>query len=213
MKKLLMFILDILFPPTNKELIIRKCTPESIPLHIQKHTTATQTTVTTLTEYTKLVRIIIHSLKYTQGNIAAKLLATLLTDFLITEFVENTLTPEKRYIIIPVPLSRKRQHKRGFDQIEKMLSFTNLPNTFTIETNLIARTRHTKSQTHLTRKERLTNVLNAFNIQQHSLLQKNAHYIIIDDVVTTGATLKEIQRILLQHVPRAHISLCALARA
>ena len=78
---------------------------------------------------------------------------------------------------------------------------------------MLVRTRHTKPQTTLARKERLTNVVNAFDIRDIEAartLLAGKHVLIIDDVTTTGATLKAAKATLLPLQP-ASITLLSLA--
>ncbi len=101
--------------------------------------------------------------------------------------------------LIPVPLERQREKERGFNQAEllavEMKKYC--PEAFTINSQLLTKNHLTLPQVGLSRQQRLENIRGAFSL--HSPLQKEAHYILVDDVVTTGATLKECCRILKQH--------------
>lgn len=90
--------------------------------------------------------------------------------------------------IIAVPLARKRQRKRGYNQsleIAKGISeVTGLP----IISKAITRKIFTETQTHLTFNDRLENVKDVFRLDHPSLID-NKHVLIVDDVITTGATI------------------------
>lgn len=100
-------------------------------------------------------------------------------------------------IIIPIPLTRKREWNRGYNQsgeIAKGISrYTKIP----IVTNAVKRTRFTQSQTHLKSEQRKQNVENAFKLLKPSLI-KGKHILLVDDIITTGATVyscaKELQK-------------------
>lgn len=91
--------------------------------------------------------------------------------------------------IIPVPLHRHRQRKRGYNQsdlyAQGLAQTTNIP----ILAKAIKRTENTRTQTKKTRIERFKNVASAFKVDP-SLLEENGHYLIVDDVLTTGATIE-----------------------
>mgnify|MGYP002639092981 CR=1 FL=1 len=95
--------------------------------------------------------------------------------------------------IIPVPLFNLKKVERGFNQsfyISKGINqVTNLP----IKKNIIKRTKNTISQTTLTLEERKENLHEAFTLTNKKLVQ-NKKIIVIDDVITTGATVIEIAK-------------------
>lgn len=90
-------------------------------------------------------------------------------------------------MIVPIPLGRKRRKERGYNQAEilaRPLSWqTGLP----INSGAIIRQRETRSQVELSRKEREENVAGAFRAFPKEVDGKNI--LIVDDVMTTGATL------------------------
>lgn len=97
-------------------------------------------------------------------------------------------------IIIPVPLDKKKQKQRGYNQSElitKILSQKSGLNT----QNILLKIKHTKTQSLLENSERKKNVENAFCIKNPELV-KNKKVIIFDDIFTTGATANEISKIL-----------------
>ena len=115
---------------------------------------------------------------------------------------------------MPIPLHRSRKRDRGFNQIEIVLKA--LPKEFRDGTlsrlapHILVRTKATEPQTRLPRAQRLKNMFGAFEVPDASNLE-NAHIFLIDDVVTTGATLKHAETPLKRR--GAKVSLLALARA
>lgn len=91
-------------------------------------------------------------------------------------------------LLLPVPLTPKRQRQRGYNQSEMLAlgisSITHLP----VAAQALKRTVFRESQTHLTRHERQENVDGMFVVNDADQL-KGRHVLLIDDVCTTGATL------------------------
>jgi ComF family protein len=114
--------------------------------------------------------------------------------------------------ILPVPLHKIRQRQRGYNQaaiLAKILAqHFHLP----LLTNNLIRIRHTHSQALLKgRKERQENVKNAFQVVNPSVLQ-DKQVILVDDVMTTGATVNECAKTLKQAGVKSVLVL-ALSRA
>ena len=115
-------------------------------------------------------------------------------------------------LLLPVPLSAWRKWSRGYNQSEwiarGVADVTKLP----IDTKSFIRHRHNETQTHMTREERWKNVQHIFSVRRPERL-KGRHILLIDDVVTTGATLMSCVETLAQAVPDLRISVFALACA
>ena len=92
-------------------------------------------------------------------------------------------------LLLPVPLSRKRLRQRGYNQSEQLArgisDITHLP----VDTTALQRRHFLQSQTHLSHMERLKNVDNQFRVRNTEPL-RHRHVLLIDDVCTTGATLR-----------------------
>ena len=90
--------------------------------------------------------------------------------------------------LVPVPLARKREHERGYNQslmLAKGVSeVTGLP----IYNKVVRRTKFVGSQTHRGRWERNENVADVFELMDGESI-RGKHLLLIDDVVTTGATI------------------------
>lgn len=94
--------------------------------------------------------------------------------------------------LVPVPLAKKRQTERGFNQAEKLARYLKLAPVL----NCLKRTRDTKPQFDLTFSERQKNIKNAFAIIAHSSLLIGHSLCLVDDVATTGSTLSECAKVL-----------------
>lgn len=100
-------------------------------------------------------------------------------------------------IICPVPLFKTKIRERGYNQSEFICTGINKILKILQINDLVIRTRHTKSQTNLKYFERLANVKDAFKINdnyKNSISGKKI--LIVDDVVTTGATMNEVIKAL-----------------
>lgn len=134
----------------------------------------------------QLLHKAVHTLKYKRVREVAAILGRMLVD--AYEFCLLNVG-EERPVLCPVPLHWIRKFSRGFNQAE-LLALT-VGETRMLETmNLLKRVRWTGSQVGRRRKERMTTVQNAFMIR--SVTAKKdipAHVILVDDILTTGATL------------------------
>lgn len=99
--------------------------------------------------------------------------------------------------IIPVPLHKVKRRERGYNQSEfickgiaKELNTPVLP-------SLVQRKKHTISQTQLNAEERAKNVADAFEIKERMMTSVSGKtFLIVDDVITTGATIQSMARVL-----------------
>lgn len=112
-------------------------------------------------------------------------------------------------IIVPVPLHRRKERQRGYNQ--SLLLCRGLAQTFErpIADGILVRTRHTESQTHKNRIERLENMKGVFAVTDPKALQ-GKHILLVDDVITTGATTEACWAAL-SSVDGLRVSIAALA--
>jgi ComF family protein len=96
----------------------------------------------------------------------------------------------ERTALVPVPLSAARQRERGYNQSELLADALGARLRLPVWRECLTRSRSTQSQTRLTPGERLANVAGAFRAADRARAQLlGAHVILVDDVVTTAATL------------------------
>ena len=99
-------------------------------------------------------------------------------------------------MLVPVPLHLLRQRERGFNQSEiiarEIGKLAGLP----VE-NLLRRVRATTTQTHFDRRARMRNLRGALALRQNVCV-KPLNILLVDDVLTTGSTLDECARVLLE---------------
>ena len=89
--------------------------------------------------------------------------------------------------IVPVPVTIKRKMKRGYNQSDMIAQGISNVTGIPIERHTVIRRHFDKSQTHLTRDERILNVDDVF-VQKDVDSVKGKHVLLVDDVITTGAT-------------------------
>ena len=131
-------------------------------------------------------KAIVHALKYEGWTRVGSDMAARMSH---VSFPTDVL--EERSSIIPIPLSASRLRERGFNQTEvigkSLAELWGIP----LSTDVLERRYSTRSQTELTPGERLGNVAGAFSIPANARsFLSGAHPVLLDDVVTTGATLR-----------------------
>ena len=89
--------------------------------------------------------------------------------------------------IVPVPVTIKRKMKRGYNQSDMIAQGISNVTGIPIERHTVIRRHFDKSQTHLTRDERILNVDDVFVLKDVDSV-KGKHVLLVDDVITTGAT-------------------------
>lgn len=133
-------------------------------------------------------REMIHHLKYSGFTGLASLLSEI-----IYQNLQNNL-PKRQSVIVPVPLHKKREGLRGFNQSEliakELSKKLNIPGGCAI-----SRIKDTKTQVNLDRKQRKENLIGAFACDDKELVE-GKDVLLIDDVATTLATLNECAKIL-----------------
>lgn len=114
-------------------------------------------------------------------------------------------------VIIPVPLHPKKQRKRGYNQSEMFARGLAESLVKPIDIRTLVRTYASETQTKKSRFKRWENVKEIFDLKNHNhLLGK--HILLVDDVVTTGATLEACANMLL-NIPGVKVSIATIACA
>ncbi len=135
---------------------------------------------------------IIHRFKYAKKIPLGKKIAQRLgetingdSDFLQSDF------------LIPVPLHKSRYRERGFNQSQIIAEQVSKATGVALLKNALKRKKNTKDQTNLSPQQREENVRGAFLVTDPEAV-KGKNVILVDDVITTGATLSECARMLKQ---------------
>ena len=110
---------------------------------------------------------------------------------------ELILSLKDEYYLTYIPIDKKRLKERGFNQCEYIAKELSI--NIGIKTiNTLKKIRETKVQKTLKREERIENFKDAFEIIDEKKV-KGKKFILLDDVITTGATLKEGVKVLKKH--------------
>lgn len=193
---------QLLFPLSADEQTIETSTPHSFT---QKLFVRDVHKVTVLSHFhDPEISAAVHLAKFHNHQRATMLLSTLLAHWL-------TAHAPTGCIVLPVPLSSQRQKTRGYNQVERIIANAkkSVPSIVTYD-HVLIRTKNTVPQTTLKRSERLMNVAGAFAANFSAAhLVKDQHVIIVDDVMTTGATLTAAKAALSPLAP-ASISCVAI---
>lgn len=144
-------------------------------------------TVTALGSYSTPLSSLIHVLKYQSVKGVARLCAELL--------YQHTSIPEVE-AIVPVPIAHQRQRERGFNQAteigEHLSELTGIP-----LLDFLQRTKHTPPQASITdQAQRKIRLQNHFSVREGWADRMPGKILLLDDVVTSGATLNECGKVL-----------------
>jgi len=151
---------------------------------------------------------IVHALKYSGWHAVAEPVA---------ERVARLTWPDdvvdERTALIPVPLAASRERERGYNQSNLIAVGLSRRWAIPVWRDVLERGRVTRTQTELTPGERLSNVAGAFRVRHSARAAlRGAHVVLVDDVVTTGATLGACASALFEAGTRI-ISYVTFARA
>ena len=103
---------------------------------------------------------------------------------------------EERKALVPVPLASARKRQRGYNQSALIARVLGKRWQVPVWENVVRRTRETSTQTRLTPEERRANVAGSFCVAGEARELADAHVVIVDDVVTTAATLNSCAKVL-----------------
>jgi ComF family protein len=115
-------------------------------------------------------------------------------------------------MLIPVPLHRKKEKQRGFNQSEWFAKGLSESTGIPVNTTALAREQWSETQTKKSRYLRWENVKEIFKVKDASAFE-GKHVIIVDDVITTGATIEACARQILELNCGARVSVLTLAFA
>ena len=114
-------------------------------------------------------------------------------------------------IIIPVPLHRKKERKRGYNQSKFIAQGISKVWNVGIENKALVRTKYQTSQTQKTKEQRWKNVQYAFEVNNRKAIECK-RILLVDDVITTGATLEACYNKLIENKAES-VSIATLALA
>ncbi len=144
------------------------------------------------------VKQAVHLLKYRGKKRLAKVFAEALHGKISEELADLSIMENFRdALLIPIPLAPGRRRERGFNQAELICRhLTTLDPNLKTESKVLIKPKDTEHQARIRdRTLRLKNIIGSFSVQNPERIKKR-NIILIDDVVTTGATLSEARQLL-----------------
>ncbi len=153
-----------------------------------------------------LVQTLIHQLKYKNNKEIG---------FYLGEVMGRSLLNSNRFqqidYLVPLPLYPDKERKRGYNQAAIICNGISETTTIPVLNNYVIRQRFTETQTRKHRTERWENVEGSFIVKNKERLM-GKHILLVDDVITTGATLESCGQAVLQ-VEGTTLSIATLAFA
>jgi competence protein ComFC len=160
-----------------------------------------------------LVSKLIWNIKYKKSKQAVKIASYALFMKIHEILNKKIIGDNQKIILLPIPISKRRRRERGFNQCELLIeeiknlqnNTKNKQNNFKLEFNssLLVRDKHVSRQTLKHRRERLKDAKDIFgiNIAELEIIKKqnqleNIIFFIIDDVITTGSTILDAEKVL-----------------
>ncbi|MBA4384156.1 MAG: hypothetical protein C0410_05420 [Anaerolinea sp.] len=166
------------YPIFNKDRLCEDCRLAPLPY----------TQMLSWASYSGPVQKAIHSLKYKQNLAVGSMLAKPLVDLVKKSGWQIDL-------VVPIPLSRSRLRSRGYNQAALISHQLAAQLNIQHSSNAVKRIRNTSTQIEMDVNKRFTNLLDAFYANPATLKKRNI--LVIDDVITTGATMQNCAKALL----------------
>lgn len=147
-------------------------------------------------QYEGMIRRLIINYKFNDKSYLYRTFMNfLLKDKNFFEFIKKYDT------IVPVPISKKRQKERGYNQSELIAKEISVNVGLTLEKDCLFKIKNIIEQSKLNKEERLKNIQNVYELQNEERLY-NKNILIVDDIYTTGSTVNECCRMLKQTKPK-----------
>jgi competence protein ComFC len=181
-------LLYIIYPPENNCIVCGDNYIGVCPICLSKIVRVKEDSkIYSYAYYSGVIKELVLNFKYKRIFLAGNILA----DFLYELIKENNIEADGIFFI---PCSKSAVKKRGFNQCEVIARILGDKLDIPVYKDIL-KAKKTKEQKTLTKEERYENIIGAFKVKTDKNI-KNRKIILIDDVITTGATLLECEKIL-----------------
>lgn len=156
--------------------------------------------------YTKggIVSHLLHQLKYNNQPRISSVLGTMYAE----QLAEINILDPIDYLI-PIPMHKKKLKQRGYNQVDGFANALSLYFSIPVNRTLLTKIMHTPSQTTKNFQDRIKTKTTVFHLTDPSTF-KGKHFLLLDDILTTGSTLETCASLLLQ-IPESKVSILCLA--
>lgn len=194
--------IDVFFPRDPRSILCDTLSQNTLEkLSVKTHTHVLEDCIAPLPYRHTLVHSAIWTLKYDNHERAAVILASAIAPFVAEEISErqmfgNFYTP----LLTAVPLHKEKKKERGYNQSERiaLALLHTLGKATEVDFTVLTRIKKTPPQAQSVDKQaRFKNMHRAFTVTRPDVVQ-GRDVILVDDVVTTGATLSEARRVLFE---------------
>jgi ComF family protein len=113
----------------------------------------------------------------------------------MADYLRPHIDEKENWLVVSVPLTNEREKARGYNQAEELAKCVARRLGLELDSEVLVKTRDVISQKYLSKKERMENAQGAYRVHKRKTVQ-GRKIILIDDIMTTGATGGECSRVL-----------------
>jgi len=200
-KKVLNFLVSIILPKNEETLCLESLSPSDLLERVSLAKTMEKDRFLAIFDYKDpLTRKVIGQIKYKANKTVSHNLAILLYDLILEEISdEMVFSKYEQILLVPIPCSTKRLREKGFNQTEILvdeLIKIDMDQNFKSGTGILKKIKDTLHQVNVkNREKRLKNLEGSFAVTDGVDLKRTC-VVLIDDVITTGATMSEARKTL-----------------
>lgn len=178
--------------PYIKQFICSECRDRLVIIH--KHISIDSEEISNIyysTNYNRFLKEFIHGFKFNGKSYLYKPFSEIMIDTIREKGIENNID-----LILFVPIHYRKEAIRGYNQTELLADYIARSINKPISKKNLVKSKWTKEQNQLTKLERSNNLGNSFKIKDPSKIT-NKRILLIDDIITTGSTMKECAKVLI----------------